>query len=113
MYSPTDTFDGGLERLHVLFTGIPQNCGIGLMVIVPQNIADAGDCSPRNLRFVFLELSGKAAAGFRKNLEVSFNQLSRAPVRAKLLEVIPHGVRLDVVNGLEDVTDVDCSVLLH
>ena len=113
MYSPTDSLDGGLEPLHVLFARIPQDCGIGLMVIVPENVADAGDGSPRDLRFVFLELSGKATAGFGKNLEVSFNQLSRAPVRAKLLEVIPHGVRLDVVNGLEDVADIDSSVLLH
>lgn len=77
------------------------------MVIVPQNVADAGDCTPRDVRLIFLQLLGKAAAGLGQNLEISFNKLPRAPVRAKLLEVIPRRIRLDVRNGLENVMDID------
>ncbi len=66
------------------------------MVIVPQNVADARDRSPRDVRFLLFQLRGKSAAGFGKNLEISFNKLSRTPVRAKFLEVIPGSVRLDV-----------------
>jgi hypothetical protein len=105
--------DGVLERLQVLATGIPQDGRIGLVIVVPENVADAGNCSPRDVRLVLLKLIGETAACFGKNLEVSFNKLPSASIRTKLLEVIPCGVRLDVGDGIEDVTDVDSRVLFH
>lgn len=40
-------------------------------------------------------------------------KLPSAPVRAKLLEVIPRNIRLDVGDSLEHMTDLDCRVFLH
>src|SRR5580698_6083544 len=104
---------GVLERLQVLITGIPENGRIGLVVIVPENVANAGDCSPWDVRLEFLEFFWETTACFGKNLEVSFDKLPRTPIRTKLLEVIPCSVRLDVSDGVEDVTDIDCRILLH
>ena len=36
------------------FLQVSQNGWIGLVVIVPQNVADAGDCTPRDVRLIFL-----------------------------------------------------------
>jgi hypothetical protein len=33
---------GVLKRLQVLITGIPENGRIGLVVIVPENVAESG-----------------------------------------------------------------------
>jgi hypothetical protein len=60
-----------------------------------------------------LKFLGKTAAGLRQNLKISFDKLTRTPIRAKLLEVIPRGIRLDVVDRFENVTDIDCRVFLH
>ena len=63
---------------------------------MPQYVADAGDCAPSDVRFIVLKLLRQAATGFRQNLKISFNELPRAPIRAKLLEFVPCNIRLDV-----------------
>jgi hypothetical protein len=65
------------------------------------------------VRLVFLELLGETAACFGKYLEISLNKLPGAPIRTKHLEVISCRVRLDVGDGIEDVTNVDSRVFLH
>ena len=103
-----NTHDRVFQRHQVLLAGIPENSWVGIVVIVPENIADTGDCAPGDVRFINLKLLGKAAAGFRSNLKISFDKLPSTPTRAKPLEVIPCNIRLDVGDSLEHVTDIDC-----
>jgi hypothetical protein len=80
------------------------------VILVAENVADTRDRSPRDMRFAFFQLLGKTAAGFGEDLEVAFNELSCTPVHAKLTEIVTRRVRLDVCDGLEDVTNVDFSI---
>src|SRR3984885_7995489 len=111
--SGTDAHDRILQRLQVLLASFPEDGWIGIVVIVPQNVTDTGDCAPRDLRFSILVLIGKAPASFRQDLKISLYKLPGPPIPAKPLEVTPRNIRLDIAYRLENVTDVDRRVFVH
>jgi hypothetical protein len=51
----TNTHDRVFQRHQILLAGIPENGWVGIVVIVPKNVADTGDCAPGDVRFINLK----------------------------------------------------------
>lgn len=83
------------------------------MVVVAENVADAGDGLPGDRGLFGLQIGRKMPARLGEDLEVALDQLPRTAVRAKLLEVVAGRVGLDVGDRLEHVLNVDCGIALH
>src|SRR6185437_15465403 len=73
-----DAFECGLERLQVPGTCLPQNRWIGVMIVVPDDIADAGDFAPRDLAFRVLERLRQAAARLRDQNTARASRITRS-----------------------------------
>src|SRR5450756_556096 len=50
----TDTRDSFFQRLQVFLARVPQYSWIGIVIIMPQHVADSGDSAPRDMPLIIL-----------------------------------------------------------
>jgi hypothetical protein len=93
---------------------VPQHIMGDAFVVVPDNVADAGNLRPWDFRMASLELVAEVAARFGDDLNAAFDEPTFALVRRERAQTNSRHLAVDQLNGLDDVGQPrDRSVLLH
>src|SRR5438874_584011 len=92
-----------VQKWQIVSRHPPQHVRGDALILVPQDIADAGHLRPRNLWVAGLQLVAQMTAGLGDNFKASFDQPTLAPVGLKSIECDACRFVADVLDGFDDI----------